>query len=234
MLRISGESTLKTNDDQTWSGMCGHARQVCMCERSSISCERRSACHLIKAPSSHCTHVRMHVSAVSLVTEIASTSHKLVACARHYLAHLCVQTHFGDNARRLMQCDRSDLQLVRLLANASQRTPFPKTRLIGTQRKMPRVGLHQTHRCTYRNTSSGRWLPINASSARSFQHRIAAIRTCGSTTTHRLHPLFDRQHRTRMRSTLASSPHTKKRHRFRWRLQSRHDCCVAVVRCLTA
>lgn len=185
-------------------------------------------------PSSHCTHVRMHVSAVWLVMEIASTSHKLVACARHYLVHLCVQTHFGDNARRLMRCDRSDLQLVRLLANASQRTPFLETRLIGTQRKMPRVGLHQTHRCTYRNTSSGRWLPINASSARSFQHRIAAIRTCGSTTTHRLHPLFDRQHRTRMRSTLASSPHTKKRHRFRWRLQSRHDCCVAVVRCLTA
>lgn len=32
----------------------------------------------------------------------------------------------------------------------------------------------------------------------------------------------------------ANRSRIKKRHRFRWRLQSRHDCCVAVLRCLTA
>jgi hypothetical protein len=74
----------------------------------------RFACVSVRR-SSHCTHVRMHVSAAWLVTEIARTRHKLVACARHYLAHLRV--HLGDNASRSMRCDRSDLQLVRLLTD---------------------------------------------------------------------------------------------------------------------
>lgn len=211
-----------------------HVRFGCVSVRRSHA---NAALHVLSSrhpikPVHTCSNAR-----VSYLVGYGNRKHESQArcvCAALLSPCLCVQTHLGCNASRSMRCDKSDLQLVRLLANASQRTPFLKTRLIGTQRKMPRVGLHQTHRCTYRNTSSGRWLPINASSARSFQHRTAAVRTRGSTTTHRLHPLFDRQHRTRMRSTLVSSPHTKKRHRFRWRLQSRHDCCVAVVRCLTA
>lgn len=47
-------------------------------------------------------------------------------CAALPSACLCVQTHLGDKASRSMRCDRSDLRLVRLLANASQCASFSR------------------------------------------------------------------------------------------------------------
>jgi len=114
-----------------------HVRFGCVSVRRSHA---NAALHVLSSrhpikPVHTCSNAR-----VSCLVGYGNRKHESQArcvCAALLSPCLCVQTHLGCNASRSMRCDKSDLQLVRLLANASQRTPFLKTRLIGTQRKMP-------------------------------------------------------------------------------------------------
>lgn len=103
-----------------------HVRFACVSVRRShanVALHVISSRHPIKP-----LHTRSNARVSCLVCHgnRKNASQARCVCAALPSACLCVQTHLGDKASRSMRCDRSDLRLVRLLANASQCASFSR------------------------------------------------------------------------------------------------------------